>query len=96
MRLILAGAMALALLSCGASAQQASDASSKGYTGAYDAAGPATPYWTGTLPQSDTGSGLDVPGPNDTTRTVRAVPCGTAAHETDGSTTCVGLPERKR
>ena len=26
------------------------------------------------------------------TRTVKAVPCGTAAHETDGSTTCIGIP----
>jgi hypothetical protein len=33
------------------------------------------------------------------TETVRAVPCGTAARETDGTTTCIGIPsarERKR
>jgi hypothetical protein len=27
------------------------------------------------------------------TKTVRAVGCGTAARETDGTTTCVGIPE---
>jgi hypothetical protein len=27
------------------------------------------------------------------TKTVRAVPCGTAARETDGTTTCIGLPD---
>jgi hypothetical protein len=33
------------------------------------------------------------------TETVKAVPCGTAARETDGTTTCVGIPStsaRKR
>jgi hypothetical protein len=33
------------------------------------------------------------------TKTVKAVPCGTAARETDGTTTCIGIPdapERKR
>jgi hypothetical protein len=28
------------------------------------------------------------------TKTVRAVPCSTAARETDGTTTCVGIPDR--
>jgi len=28
------------------------------------------------------------------TDTVRAVPCTTSARETDGSTTCIGIPER--
>lgn len=28
------------------------------------------------------------------TKTVKAVPCSTAARETDGSTTCVGIPDR--
>lgn len=28
------------------------------------------------------------------TRTVKAVPCGKAARETDGVTTCIGIPER--
>jgi hypothetical protein len=30
------------------------------------------------------------------TETVRAVPCSRSAHETDGSTTCIGIPERGR
>lgn len=33
------------------------------------------------------------------TKTVKAVPCSTVARETDGSTTCIGIPdtpERKR
>jgi hypothetical protein len=56
---------------------------------------PPIPYSTGALPQVDTGPGRDVVGPDDTTKTVKAVPCGTAARETDGTTTCVGIPEGK-
>jgi hypothetical protein len=69
----------------------------KGYTGAYAPAGtPPTPYSTGPLPQIDNGSpGLDVAGPNGSTESVPAVPCGAAAHETDGSTTCVGIEKRR-
>jgi hypothetical protein len=38
--------------------------------------------------------GLDKVGDDGvSTKTVKAVPCGTAARETDGSTTCVGIPE---
>jgi hypothetical protein len=67
-----------------------------GYTGAYTPAGtPPTPFSTGPLPQTDSGSGLDVAGPDGTTRSVKAVPCGVAAHETDGFTTCVGIPEQR-
>jgi hypothetical protein len=67
----------------------------KGYTGAYAPAGTApTPYSTGPLPQVDTGSGLDVVGSDGSTKTVKAVPCGTAARETDGTTTCVGIPDQ--
>jgi len=28
------------------------------------------------------------------TKTVKAVPCSTVARETDGSTTCIGIPDR--
>ena len=39
-----------------------------------------------------TGPGLNIVGRDGvSTRTVRAVPCSTAAQETDGTTTCVGL-----
>ena len=67
----------------------------KGYTGAYTPAGtPPTPYSTGPLQKSDSGPGLDVAAPDGATRTVKAVPCGVAAHETDGFTTCVGISEQ--
>jgi hypothetical protein len=58
----------------------------KGNTGAY------------ALPQIDDGSpGLNVAGPDGSTKSVRPVPCSAAAHETDGSTTCVGIEaETKR
>jgi hypothetical protein len=79
------------------STPQATEAPPKGYTGAYAPAGtPPTPYSTGPLPQSDQGPGLNKVAPDGvTTRTVRAVPCGTAARETDGTTTCVGIPEER-
>jgi hypothetical protein len=45
-------------------------------------------------------TGLDVVAADGvSTKTVKAVPCSTAARETDGSTTCVGIPsarERRR
>jgi hypothetical protein len=40
--------------------------------------------------------GRAVPGPDGvSTRIVSPRPCGTAAHETDGTTTCVGIPARR-
>jgi hypothetical protein len=80
-----------------ASTPQATEPAPKGYIGAYGPPGPAKPYSTGPLPQVDTGSpGLDVAGPDGSTKTVRAVPCSAAAHETDGSTTCVGIPDQSQ
>jgi hypothetical protein len=69
----------------------------KGYTGAYAPAGtPPTPYSTGPLPKVDDGSpGLDVAGPDGSTKSVKPVPCGAAARETDGSTTCVGIEKQR-
>jgi hypothetical protein len=89
-------AAALTVLSAAALAQ--TDAP-KGDTGAYAPAGtPPTPYSTGALPQIDDGSpGLDVAAPDGSTKEVRPVPCSTAAHETDGTTTCIGIAaETKR
>ena len=93
--------LALVLMSSATLAQQttgtapANDA--PGYTGAYAPPGATpTPYSTGALPEVDTGPGLDKPGPDGSTRTVKAVPCSTSAHETDGSTTCVGIPYARR
>jgi len=79
-----------------ASAPQASQPAPKGYTGAYAPAGtPPTPYSTGPLPQASEGPGLNKVAPDGvSTRTVKAVPCGTVARETDGSTTCVGIPDQ--
>jgi len=78
-----------------ASAPQTSETAPKGYTGAYQPAGtPPTPYSTGPLPKIDSGTGLDVMGPDGSTKTVKAVPCSTAARETDGSTTCIGIPDQ--
>jgi hypothetical protein len=83
----LAVAAAFTFLSVAAFAQ--TDAP-KGYTGAYAPAG--TPPTNYPLPKIDNGSpGLDVAGPDGSTREVKPVPCSTSAHETDGSTTCVGI-----
>ena len=74
----------LALLSSHTLAQQ-----SPGTTG--DTIG-HPPYSTGQLPEIDTGTGRTILGSDGSTKTVRAVPCGKAARETDGSTTCIGIP----
>jgi hypothetical protein len=67
----------------------------KGYLGAYAPLGtPPTPYSTGPLPTQDTGPGLNVAAPDGIgTTAAKAVPCGAAARETDGFTTCVGIPD---
>ena len=49
-------------------------------------------------PGSQTGRDV-VASDGISTKTVKAVPCSTVARETDGSTTCIGIPdapERKR
>jgi len=66
----------------------------KGNTGAYTP-GPTSPYYTGPLPPEPSGPGLIVTGPDGSTRTVKAVPCSVSARETDGFTTCVGIPDRQ-
>jgi hypothetical protein len=97
MRIIsLSSAAAFAILAAAAFAQ--TDAP-KGYTGAYAPAGtPPTPYSTGPLPQIDNAQpGLDVAAPDGSIKTVKPVPCSAAAHETDGTTTCIGIEaETKR
>jgi len=71
----------------------------KGYTGAYEPTppgAPTAPQFKGPLPDVDSRTpGLDKVGPDGTTKSVRAVPCSKAARETDGSTTCVGIPNRQ-
>jgi hypothetical protein len=47
------------------------------------------------LPGRDTG--LDTVAEDGiSTKTIRAVPCSIAARETDGTTTCVGIPDQGR
>jgi hypothetical protein len=41
------------------------------------------------------GPGLAETGPDGSTKIVPARPCSTAAHETDGTTTCIGIPSRR-
>jgi len=55
--------------------------------------GVAPPVGSPQNPGTDVG--LDKVGDDGvSTKTVKAVPCSTAARETDGSTTCVGIPDR--
>jgi hypothetical protein len=75
----------------------ATQPASKGYTGAYAPSNtPANPYSTGPLLQSSGGPGLNVTDSDGvSTRTVKAVPCSASARETDGFTTCVGIPDQQ-
>ena len=72
-----------------------SETAPKGYTGAYAPSNtPASQYSTGPLLQSSGGPGLNVTDSDGvSTRTIKAVPCSVSARETDGFTTCVGIPE---
>jgi hypothetical protein len=86
---ILPLAAVLALLGSAAVAQ--TDAP-KGYTGAY-APDTSNKAPGGLVPEVYTGPGLDQVGPDGiSTKVVKAVPCSTAARETDGTTTCIGIP----
>jgi hypothetical protein len=79
-----------------ASTPKANEPAPKGYTGAYaPSPTPPTPYYNGPLPLATGGPGLNVTDSDGvSTRTVKAVPCGVSARETDGSTTCVGIPDQ--
>lgn len=66
----------------------------QGYIGAYGPPGPATPYYKGPLPEVGTGTGRTIVEPDGSTKTVKAAPCGKAARETDGITTCIGIPDK--
>jgi hypothetical protein len=86
---ILPLAAVLALLGSAAVAQTDTP---KGYTGAY---GPDAPNraFGGPVPEVYLGPGLDQVGPDGiSTKVVKAVPCSAAARETDGTTTCIGIP----
>jgi hypothetical protein len=75
-----------------ASTPRASEPAPKGYTGAYGPPGPPTPFYTGPIPDESTSTGRAVLGPDGSTKIVDAVPCTKASRETDGFTTCIGLP----
>jgi hypothetical protein len=64
----------------------------KGYTGAYAPAAPI-PYSAGQLREVDSGPGLNITAPDGSIKTVKAVPCTPYARETDGTTTCIGIPD---
>jgi hypothetical protein len=86
---------ALALLSFPAFAQQptgTADAPPAAVTTPPATAGAAPVSGTAFLPNTTTG--LDKVGDDGiSTKTVKAVPCSVAARETDGSTTCIGIPD---
>ena len=64
-------------------------------TGAPVPSGAPSPLpFGGPLPEVNTGPGLNIVGPDGvSSKTVEAAPCGLAARETDGTTTCVGISE---
>jgi hypothetical protein len=86
--------MAIVFAVLGSAALAQTD-TSKGGTGASaPVPGAAPASQPNALPEIDTGPGLDKVAPDGvSTKTVRAVPCSTAARETDGTTTCIGIPE---
>src|ERR1700730_16632525 len=93
MRILSIAAVLALLVSSGAFAQ------SDGPKGYIDAYGPDAPNraFGGPLPEVYPGPGLDEVGPDGiSTKVVKAVPCSTAARETDGTTPCVGIPSSIR
>jgi hypothetical protein len=100
MMITLSVAVSLTLVSGAALAQQTTGTIGNGSPPAAVAPPPAVPLTAGAAPEvggpliSQPGPGLDKVAPDGvSTKTVRAVPCSTAAHETDGTTTCIGIPE---
>jgi hypothetical protein len=91
-------AVSLALVSGAALAQQTTGTINSGSAPAAAAPPPAMPL--GAAPEvggpliSQSETGLSRVAPDGvSTKTVRAVPCSTAARETDGTTTCVGISD---
>jgi hypothetical protein len=87
----------IALLSSASFAQQMPVTPSQdkpplpGYPGANPP--PGAPPYTGQVPEVFSPTGRSIPGPNFTTLIVKAVPCTVASRWTDGTTTCVGIPD---
>jgi hypothetical protein len=91
MRILLTIAAVLALLGSAAVAQTSAPAP-QGYIGAYGSDSANKPVG-GPVPDVYPGPGRDEVGPDGiSTKVVRAAPCSTTAQETDGTTTCIGIP----
>jgi hypothetical protein len=98
--LSLSVAAPLALLSWAALAQQTTGTIGSGSPPTAAAPPPAMPLTAGTVPEvggpliSGSDTGLNKVGDDGvSTKTVGAVPCSKAARETDGTTTCIGIPD---
>jgi hypothetical protein len=84
-------ATAVAVVSLASSAAGQTTAP-KGYTGAYGPDDANRPFG-GPVPNIYPGPGRDeVASDGVSTKVVKAAPCSATAHETDGSTTCIGIP----
>ena len=102
MMITLSVAVSLTLVAGAAVAQQTTGTINSGSPPAAAAPPPAMPLIVGAAPEvggpliSQSATGLDKVAPDGvSTKTVKAVPCSTAARETDGTTTCVGIiPDR--
>jgi hypothetical protein len=100
MMITLSVAVSLTFVSGAALAQQTTGTIGNGSPPAAIAPPPAVPLTAGAAPEvggpliSQSDTGLNKVAPDGvSTKTVGAVPCSTAAHETDGTTTCIGIPE---
>jgi hypothetical protein len=88
---ILPIAAVLALLGSSAVAQTSAPAP-QGYIGAYGPDSTNKPIG-GPVPDVYPGPGRDEVGPDGiSTKVVKAARCSTTAQETDGTTTCIGIP----
>jgi hypothetical protein len=89
MRILMAIAVVLAMLESAAVAQTKAP---QGYIGAYGPDSADRPFG-GPVPNVYLGPGRDEVGPDgNSTKVVKAAPCSATAQETDGTTTCIGIP----
>jgi hypothetical protein len=89
MRMLVATAVVLALFGSVAVGQTKAP---QGYTGAYGSDDANRPFG-GPVPDVFLGPGRDEVAPDGiSTKVVKAVPCSATAQETDGMTTCIGVP----
>ena len=94
-RMALIAAVAVTMLPLAGFAQQGTvpSASTVGVAPAGSPGSDVVPQPSGPLnPGTQTGRDV-VASDGISTKTIKAVPCGTVARETDGSTTCIGIPD---